>query len=146
MSIKKSINDWLKRFFALDQFDFERVIIDREVIDNIIELANQAYPKEFISFLEGKARKKVLRVYGLMFQQYIANNNSTQYIDNLPIMSRVVGSVHSHPGPSNQPSSADLKSFARRGMIHLIIKTPYSAENIQAYDKSGNKISFEVVG
>jgi proteasome lid subunit RPN8/RPN11 len=145
MKFWDKITSWLKRLFELEKYDFERVIIDKEVIDNIVELANQTYPKEFIAFLEGKARKKVLRVYGLVYQEYFANPSYTIYKFNPPITSGIVGSVHSHPGASNYPSRADLHSFSKKGMVHMIIKLPYSAENIQAYDKNGNNIRFEVV-
>jgi proteasome lid subunit RPN8/RPN11 len=145
MKLWNGLKNWLKRFFELDRYDFERVIIDREVIDNIVELAKQTYPKEFIAFLEGKTRKKILRIYGLVYQEYFANPSYTVYKFNPPIISGIVGSVHSHPGPSNHPSAADLHSFSKRGMVHMIIRMPYAAENIQAYDKNGNRISFEVI-
>jgi proteasome lid subunit RPN8/RPN11 len=153
------IISWLKHFFELDKYDFERVIIDREVVDNIVELANQTLPKEFIAFLEGttenkkfsehsskrnEARKKALRIYGLVYQEYFANPSYTVYKFNPPMTSSIVGSVHSHPGASNYPSRADLRSFGKKGMVHLIIRTPYSLETIQAYDAYGNMISFEV--
>ncbi len=144
MKLWKKITGWLKKFFELEKYDFERIIIDKEVIDNIVELARQTYPKEFIAFLEGKAMKKILRVYGLVYQEYFANPSYTVYKFDPPITSSIVGSVHSHPGASNWPSRADLHSFSKKGVVHLIIRTPYNAENIQAYDKNGNKISFEV--
>jgi proteasome lid subunit RPN8/RPN11 len=144
MSIKKKIDKWFEHLFELENFEFDKVVIDREVIDNIVELANQTLPKEFIAFLEGKARKKVLRIYGLFYQEYAANPSYTIYKFNPPMASNIVGSVHSHPGASNRPSMADLQSFSKKGMVHLIIRMPYSAENIQAYDKNGNRISFEI--
>ena len=146
MSFWKKISNWSRHFLELEKFEFDRVIIDREVVDNIVELANQTLPKEFIAFLEGKARKKILRIYGLLYQEYIANPSYTVYKFDPPIASNVVGSVHSHPGSSNRPSRADLHSFSKKGMVHLIIRMPYSAENIQAYDRNGNRISFEVAG
>jgi proteasome lid subunit RPN8/RPN11 len=144
MNLLKNFASWLKKFFELEKYDFERIIIDKEVIDNIVELAKQTYPKEFIAFLEGKAKKKMLRVYGLVYQEYFANPSYTIYKFDPPMTSSIVGSVHSHPGASNWPSRADLNSFSKKGVVHLIIRMPYSKENIQAYDKNGNKIEFEV--
>jgi proteasome lid subunit RPN8/RPN11 len=146
MKLSKKIINWLKKLFELEKFEFEKIIIDKEVIDSIVELANQTLPKEFIAFLEGKARKKVLRIYGLVYQEYFANPSYTVYKFDPPMTSSIVGSVHSHPGPSNYPSKADLHSFSKKGMVHLIIRMPYSAENIQAYDANGNRIGFEVAG
>jgi len=160
MKFLDKVTSWLKRLFELEKYDFERVIIDKEVVDNIVELANQTYPKEFIAFLEGttenkkfsehsskrnESRKKILRIYGLVYQEYFANPSYTVYKFDPPLTSGIVGSVHSHPGASNYPSMADLHSFSKKGMVHMIIRLPYRAENIQAYDKNGNRISFEVV-
>jgi proteasome lid subunit RPN8/RPN11 len=146
MKLLNKINKWLKKLFELERYDFERIIIDREVIDAILELSQMTSPNEFIAFLEGKSRKKILRVYGLAYQEYFANEHSTLAKINFPITSSIVGSVHSHPGPSNNPSRADLHFFSKRGIIHLIIKKPYREQDIQAYDAYGNKIRFEVAG
>ena len=145
MAIKKKFFAWLKKFFDLEKYEFEKILISREVIDNIVELANQTYPNEFIAFLEGKTKNKILMIKGLLYQEYIANPSYAVYKFDPPLTSSIVGSVHSHPGPSNAPSKADLYSFSKKGMVHLIIKLPYSENNIQAYDKNGNKIKFEVV-
>lgn len=145
MAFKGIFTRWLRRLFELDRYEFERVVIDREVIDNIMELAKQTHPKEFIAFLEGKSRKKIMRIFGLLYQEYEASTNATAAKINLPLTSSAVGSVHSHPGPSNQPSSTDLRFFSKHGVVHLIIRMPYRAEDIAAYDLQGRRIGFEIV-
>lgn len=145
MKLYNKIINWLKKLFELERYAFSRVIFDKEVIDAILELAQMTSPKEFITFLEGKQRKKILRIYGLAYQEYFANEHSTLAKINFPLTSSIVGSVHSHPGPDNNPSRADLHFFSKRGMIHLIIKKPYTEKDIQSYDARGNKIEFEVV-
>jgi len=144
MTFYKKIIDWLKKLFELEKYDFERVIFTKEVIEAIIELARMTSPNEFIAFLQGKVRKRTLRIHGLAYQEYFANENSTLAKINFPLTSSIVGSVHSHPGPSNKPSRADLHFFSKRGMVHLIIKKPYTEKDIQAYDAKGNKIMFEI--
>jgi proteasome lid subunit RPN8/RPN11 len=144
MGFAKRINDWLKRFFELDKYEFDKIIIEKEVIDAIVELAQQTLPKEFIAFLEGKVKKSTLRIYRLNYQEYIANPSYTVYKMDFPIASDIVGTAHSHPGPSNRPSKADLQSFSKKGLVHLIIRMPYSSQTIQAYDMKGNAISYEV--
>ena len=146
MNLLNRISKWLKKVFEIERYDFERIIFEKDVIHNITELAKQTYPKEFIAFLEGRQKKRILRVYGLAYQEYFANEHSTLARINFPITSSIVGSVHSHPGPSNRPSRADLHFFSKRGMVHLIIKTPYTAEDIQAYDSRGNKVKYKVEG
>ena len=147
MNLLNKAANWLKRLFELEKYDFDRIIIDREVIDAIIELAQMTTPNEFIAFLEGKLeQKKNLRIHGLAYQEYFANEHSTLTKINFPITSRIVGSVHSHPGPSNKPSGADLHFFSKRGMVHLIIAKPYREKDIQAYTANGEKVGFGVEG
>lgn len=144
MKLVKKLSNWSKKLFELEKYDFEKIIIERGVIDTILEMAQMTSPKEFIAFLEGRQKKKELRIYGLSYQEYFANERSTLSKINFPITSSIVGSVHSHPGPNNHPSRADLHFFSKRGLIHLIIKSPYREQDIQAYDIKGNKIGFEV--
>jgi len=144
MKLAKKVKHWLKKGFELEKFDFEKIIIEREVINAILELAQMTSPKEFVAFLEGRQEKKELRVYGLAYQEYIANEHSTLARINFPITSKIVGSVHSHPGPRNTPSRADLQFFSKRGMIHLIISSPYREQDIRGYNANGNKVRFEV--
>lgn len=134
----------LKKAFGLEEKRVDSVVLEREVVESIIGLATDTYPKEFIAFLEGKLKDGVLRVSSLFYQPYWASRNSTSSIVNFPIGMRVFGSVHSHPGPSNQPSRADLLFFSRHGAVHLIIKTPYAVSDIAAYDMNGRRISFDV--
>ena len=161
MKLVNKMKHWLKKGFELGKFDFEKIIIEKEVINAILELARMTSPKEFVAFLEGrteskkfsehskkgnKAVKKTLRIYGLAYQEYIANEHSTLARINFPITSKIVGSVHSHPGPNNHPSRADLQFFSKRGIIHLIISSPYTEQDIQGYNSNGNKIGFEIEG
>jgi proteasome lid subunit RPN8/RPN11 len=145
MAFKDSVGRWLRRLFELDRYEFNRVVIDKEVMDNIIELAKQTYPKEFIAFLEGKARGGVMRISGLLYQEYEASRNATAARIDLPLTSSAVGSVHSHPGPGNLPSNTDMRFFSKHGVVHLIIRTPYRQEDVAAYDLRGRRIGFEIV-
>ena len=129
MKLINKLTKWFKKFFELEKYDFDRVIIDREVIDAILELAKMTSPREFIAY-----------------QEYFANEHYTLSRINFPLTSSIVGSIHSHPGPNNNPSRADLHFFSKRGMVHLIIKKPYTEKDIQGYDAHGNKIRFEVEG
>jgi len=140
MTFKKLV----QKAFGLEKKRVDSVVLEREVVESIIGLAKDTYPKEFIAFLDGKLKDGVLRISSLIYQPYWASRNSTASIVDFPIGMRVFGSVHSHPGPSNQPSSADLLFFSRHGAVHMIIKTPYSEESIQAYDSQGRMIAFSI--
>ena len=134
----------MKSFLKLDKYKFNKIIVNQEVIETICEIAQQTYPKEFIAFLEGKNKNNILRIEGLAYQEYIAGYTSTVFKDYLPLTSNVVGTVHSHPGPHNKPSNADLRVFSKKGVVHMIIKKPYHSEDIQAYDLHGRKIEFGI--
>jgi proteasome lid subunit RPN8/RPN11 len=142
--LKKKIVDWLKRFFGLHNYEFTRLAVKREVIDAICEFAQEAHPKEFIMLLQGKATAGTMHVNSLYYQEYYANEDSAMPYIRLPIFSDIVGSVHSHPGPSNRPSRADIHFFAKHGMVHLIIKYPYQPRDIAAYSISGKMMEFDV--
>jgi proteasome lid subunit RPN8/RPN11 len=140
VGIRKKIEE----FFELDRFSFEKVVIKRDVIENIVAFAKENHPREFLMFLEGKAKEKVLTIDALSFQEYVSNNETAVARIDFPIGTRIVGSVHSHPGPSNRPSNADLRLFSKQGMVHLIIRYPYTQFDIAAYDKNGKAMSFEI--
>jgi proteasome lid subunit RPN8/RPN11 len=144
MKTKHSHKSFIDRLFGFEKYEFESIVVEKEVIDNIIELAKQTHPKEFVAFLEGKIKDKALTIYGLAYQEYEASTNATWSKINFPVMANIVGSVHSHPGPSNRPSNADLNFFSKRGIVHMIIKMPYRQEDIQGYDLKGDKIVFDV--
>jgi len=134
----------LKKFFGLDRFEFTQVKVKREVVDAICEFAKNTHPKEFIMLLQGNAKDGVLSVNSLYYQEYYANEDSAMPYIRLPIFSDIVGSVHSHPGPSNKPSRADKHFFQKHGMFHMIIKYPYGADDIQAYNLFGQPVQFAV--
>ena len=133
----------LKNLFNLQ--DFDEIIILNDVIHNIMEVARETYPKEFIMLLKGGVKDGQLRVESLIYQTYQASRHATSVRINLPPMSGVVGSVHSHPGPSNTPSTADLRFFNKQGAVHLIIRQPYNKEDVQAFNPFGEKIPVRII-
>jgi proteasome lid subunit RPN8/RPN11 len=140
MSIAKKI----KKFFELDKYEHEKATIKREVIENIVEFARENHPREFLMFLEGKVKDKVLVIDALAYQEYVANNETAVARIDFPLGVKIIGSVHSHPGPSNKPSNADLRLFSKQGFVHLIIRYPYTEFDIAAYDRNGRLITFSV--
>ena len=58
---------------------------------------------------------------------------------------RLVGSIHSHPSPSHNPSGADLALFGKYGRIHIIVGYPYNMSTWKAYDLSGKEVILEVI-
>lgn len=124
---------------------FKEVHIDYRVIDEIVKIANNADPKEYVALLSGNIEKNILKIKGLIFLPFKASGTSAvMEIFMMPMTTKAVGSVHSHPGPSAKPSQADLRFFGKNGYFHMIICRPYSESTIQAYDTFGNPMSFLV--
>lgn len=135
----------LGKLLGLEKYAFEEVQITREVIEEIIKFAKANSPNEFSAFLKGKIRSKKLIVEEIIYQNFKSSENSSVITANLPLISGCVGTVHSHPGPRNTPSRADLHFFSKYGTVNLIIGNPYRAETIAAYDAHGRRISFSIV-
>jgi len=143
MNFINKIKDYLKSFFP--SYEYEEVLITKKVINNIIELARQAHPKEFIILLKGNIKNKKLTITSLIFQSYQASENASAIKMDLPLMSSVYGSCHGHPGYSNKPSGQDLRFFNKYPGIHLIICKPYTSDSIKGYDANGNEVGFKIV-
>lgn len=117
--------------------------IKRSVVNAIMEAARNTHPKEFFALL-GSSDKKIVdelivvpAIYGhghALVRSYL-----------IPTDFSIVGSVHSHPVPSNEPSVPDIESFSRFGEIHLIISWPFNIENIQLYDVFGRPLEWKVI-
>lgn len=130
---------FFSKIFRNDNDKFEKVKVDREVIDSFLYYANKSYPNEFLALLEGKIKEKTLYITGLIFLPGdTSGTGAVLQTGMLPPTMDSWGSIHSHPGPSAQPSGADLSTFSKLGVFHMIVCLPYSIETIKAYDKHGN--------
>ena len=125
---------------------FDEVQIDKRVIEEVVKIAREADPKEYVALLSGKINKKILKITGLIFLPFKASETSAvMEVFMMPITTDAVGSIHSHPGPSNRPSDADRIFFGKNGYFHLIICRPYTEATIASYDAFGNPIDYKVV-
>ncbi|GAB4314383.1 MAG: Mov34/MPN/PAD-1 family protein [Methanobacteriaceae archaeon] len=146
MKKKSKIDNFLSRIFGADKKRFEQVQIDREVIEEIINIARQSYPHEFVALLQGKISNHTLKIDGLIFVPgSTSEEGAVMQLFMMPLTSDAVGSVHSHPGYSAGPSQADLQFFAKKGFFHMIIAEPYTEESIRAYDSFGNLADYTVI-
>lgn len=134
----------LKKILGNDK-SIKEVQIDYRVIDEIVKIAINADPKEYVALLSGDIDKEILKIKGLIFLPFKASGTSAiMEVFMMPMTTKAVGSVHSHPGPSASPSQADLTFFSKNGYFHMIICRPYSQATIKAYDHFGNPLTFEV--
>lgn len=139
-----AISDIFRRLFGLQKIT--KITIQRETLAKVAGIAGDTHPKEMLVFLEGEVKKGTLEITDILFQPYIASNNSvfSTHID-LPLTSKSVGTIHSHPGFRNKPSTADLHFFRKHGIIHGIICQPYNEKSIQFYDFNGEPATVNIV-
>ncbi|MBM4241960.1 MAG: hypothetical protein FJ150_09920 [Euryarchaeota archaeon] len=146
MKINKKLDSLLGHIFGANKNAFSEVQIDKEVVEEILQIAREAYPNEFVALLQGKVRGGVLKVDGLIFLPgNTSDEGAVMQIFMLPLISDAVGSVHSHPGYSASPSTADLQFFAKNGFFHMIIAEPYDLDSIRAYDAFGNLVDYQII-
>ncbi len=116
--------------------------IKSATVDSIIMAARKVYPLEFISMLGGK---------GMVIEELVVlpaefgEDFSTIRLDLAPFDKTIIGTVHSHPGPGNSPSDADLDVFRISGHVHIIIGYPYTLNTMKAFDSRGKRIGLKVV-
>ena len=135
----------LKRFFGLEEKEpIKEIKITREAMDKIILLAKENHPNEFVTFFEGKIKDGTIIIEDVLFQPYYANDHSVFTHIDFPLTSKVLGSIHSHPGPSNRPSRADLHLFGKTGIVHGIIHEPYTEGSLAMYDNNGEPLIYSV--
>ena len=132
--------------FGNDKQKFSEVHLDQDVIEEIIKISRQKAPLEFVALLSGKIKDQILHIDGLIFLPgETSREGAVMKIFMLPPLSGSVGSVHSHPGYSAQPSGSDLFFFAKNGFFHIIIAQPYTLESMVAYNRFGEEVDFKVV-
>ena len=141
--IKNIVTQTFEKLFNLDKLKFDSIAIQQNVIEDIISLAKENYPKEFLAFLDGEIKDKKLTINGLLYQEYNATQNTASPIFHFPGKT-CYGSVHSHPGPSNTPSDADRTFFRKIGIINIIICRPFGQGDIKFYNHDGEEIIVDI--
>lgn len=140
------IDNLLGKILGTSESHFDEVQIDREVTDEIMNIAKESYPNEFMALLEGKIKDNILKITGLIFLPVdTSQEGAVMQVFMQPLTTNSIGSVHSHPGYSASPSDADLTFFSKKGLFHMIIAEPYNLESIRAYDSFGNLTTYKII-
>ncbi|HET9432933.1 MAG TPA: Mov34/MPN/PAD-1 family protein [Chitinophagaceae bacterium] len=113
--------------------------------DSIITWAKTHHPNEAILVLQGKSTREQIEVDGVVIPPFSESGPfySGFGIHDLPYTIPHVGTAHSHPGGSNNPSLEDLHYFT--GFVSIIISHPYEDNTIAAYDRNGNSLELKIV-
>ena len=134
-----------KIFNSENDGEFDEICVDREILDAVIYYSKQSFPNEFLAFFDGEIVDRKLYLTSLIFVPgETGATGAVVHTELLPPTLKYWGSVHSHPGPSAQPSGADLKTFSKHGVFHMIVCLPYSYETFKSYDKYGNPCKYTV--
>lgn len=136
---------FISKLLGNNNEEFNEVRVDREVLDSVIYYSKKSYPNEFLAFFDGQILDKVLYITSLIFLPgETCETGAVVHTELLPMNSKYMGSVHSHPGPSARPSDADLKTFSRHGYFHMIVCLPYSLETFKSYDRYGQPMDYTI--
>ncbi len=116
--------------------------IKRTTLNFILEASKDSYPYEFAALLRGK--------YGVIYEIVLiptvqGKRSALYYLFMKPIDFTIVGTVHSHPSGSLEPSEEDISLFSRTGEVHIIVGYPYCKDCWRAYNRNGEEMAIEVI-
>lgn len=117
--------------------------IDIDLIDAFNEAAKSAYPDEFLCMTreEDGVLSEMIMLPGTVFGD--SHSFLNQWM--APIDYNLAGTVHSHPGFSNEPSEQDKEFFSNMGGVHIITCQPYDMTSWRAYDSRGEPLELEII-
>jgi proteasome lid subunit RPN8/RPN11 len=120
------------------------VKITRKAFESFLAGSRSFYPKEFLGLW--KEEDGVLVDIILLPMSEYGMRSATYNPLMLPLSSGAAGSCHSHPGPSNRPSKADIMMFSKTGGVHAIARYPFAKkDDVSFYDSKGKELDFEIV-
>jgi len=119
--------------------------IKRKCLDLIFECAKSNFPNEFGGLLRVDDAKDVISEIVIIPGTISGDSHAIFKMHMMPIDFSIVGTVHSHPSPSANPSDADLHLFRKHGRIHIISASPFNNNSWKAYDYKGKEIDMKVI-
>jgi proteasome lid subunit RPN8/RPN11 len=120
--------------------------IRRSCLKLILECAKSSYPNEFGGLLRVDIDLKDVVSELVVLPGTISGDSHAIFkLHMLPIDFTIVGTVHSHPSFSPNPSDADLHLFRKHGKVHIIVANPFLESSWKAYDYKGNILEMIVI-
>lgn len=122
-----------------------RVSLKLDVRDGILSYCKMKHPNEGILILKGKSKNGNIMIDGLVIPPFSHGGPTFAGFPHsfLPFDTSYVGTVHSHPTGSAEPSVTDLHNFF--GLVSMIVKSPYEDEDILAWDSKGDSIPITII-
>lgn len=117
-----------------------KLILKKDVVDGLLSYCKMKHPNEAILILKGKSKKGIITVDGLTIPPFSYSDQTFAGFPQsfLPLDLAYVGTAHSHPSGSAEPSVTDLHHFF--GLVSVIVQSPYNDEDIFAWDSQGRQI------
>jgi proteasome lid subunit RPN8/RPN11 len=122
-----------------------KVVIEKELLDTIMEGARRLHPRESIVLLRGKMNREAVTVSDVLIPPLATYGRGFSGFPThmLPMDFSIVGVAHSHPSGSLEPSVEDQN--LSMGRIMLIVGFPYRGkENIAVYSRKEGRLPLEV--
>lgn len=122
----------------------KKVRISREMLLGILAYAFEAYPNEMVLLLKADRRGGTATVSGIVFPPYAVGGPYYAILGEgmMPPDPNIIGSVHSHPSGSLEPSEEDL--IHGRGPAIMIVAYPYMESSVVVYNKQGERLDLEI--
>jgi len=122
-----------------------RVAIPGELLDSMLSFARMQHPREAILLLRGSVGKDEIVIEEHLLPPFATSGRGFAQFPShmLPIDFSIVGTLHSHPSGSPQPSPTDLNHLY--GRIMVIIAHPYTRDRVAVYNKKGERINLEII-
>jgi proteasome lid subunit RPN8/RPN11 len=122
-----------------------KVCIKKEKLNSLLEFATLKHPFEIILLLRGKIDEEIIFIEEFILPPFGSSGKSFAEFrpQMLPIDYSIVGTAHSHPSGSTNPSITDLHNFYSRVM--LITSFPYKRDRVKAYNSKGKKVCLEII-
>lgn len=146
MSLLDAIIEYIQPTPSEDSYP---IGISEAVMETVIESAKSSHPNEFLCFLIGEPAKNLDFVDEnegqVITDFYIIPGTKTNPISaqvqdiNIPVTHKIIGTLHSHPSSSNQPSNEDRNIF-RQYPVNIILAHPYTKDSWMAYSSKGDKL------
>ncbi len=121
-----------------------QITLKKDTRDGILSYCKMNHPNEGMLILKGKSKKGNVIIDGLIVPPFSESGPTFAGFPHsfLPFDLSYVGTVHSHPSGSAEPSVTDLHNFF--GLVSLIVKSPYEDDDIFAWDSNGDSIKLTI--
>lgn len=122
------------------------MVVSRELLQDMLELARNAHPNETIFLLRGKREKHKFVLEEILIPPLAVGGPYYSFFDPyvLPVDFSILGVGHSHPTGDLRLSVTDLNKGY--GLLTLVLAFPYRDErDVAVYDSDGRKLELLVV-